>query len=227
MSVDRFDCHYCKDSLLGKKYIMKEDTQYCTKCYENLFANCCKACSSPIGCNFKDLSYKDRHWHEQCFKCAKCSRSLVEKAFAAKEDLLLCTECYAHDYSSKCNTCKKTIMPGSRKMEYKGNSWHETCFLCHRCQQPIGTKSFIPKDSGYFCVPCFEKQFAYQCCACKKVWQVPSMSHLRSVNGTVSVSPVCSVLCRWWDVASSPRGMTFCAPTAAGRNDFLRSSSKL
>lgn len=59
--------------------------------------------------------------------------------------------------------------PGARKMEYKGNSWHETCFLCHRCQQPIGTKSFIPKDSGYFCVPCFEKQYAYQCCACKKV----------------------------------------------------------
>ena len=33
----------------------------------------------------------------------------------------------------------------------------------------MGTKSFIPKDTGYFCVPCFEKQFAYQCCACKKV----------------------------------------------------------
>jgi len=54
-------------------------------------------------------------------------------------------------------------------MGYKGNSWHETCFLCQRCQQPIGTKSFIPKDNNYFCVPCFEKQFAYQCCACKKV----------------------------------------------------------
>uniref|UniRef100_A0A3P9I2B4 LIM zinc-binding domain-containing protein n=1 Tax=Oryzias latipes TaxID=8090 RepID=A0A3P9I2B4_ORYLA len=165
---ERFDCHYCKDSLLGKKYIMKEDTQYCTKCYENLFANCCEECSTPIGCNSKDLSYKDRHWHEQCFKCAKCSRSLADKAFAAREDLLLCTECYALDYSSKCITCKKTILPGSRKMEYKGNSWHETCFLCHRCQQPLGTKSFIPKENGYFCVPCFEKQFAYQCCACKK-----------------------------------------------------------
>ncbi|XP_049596889.1 four and a half LIM domains protein 5 [Syngnathus scovelli] len=165
---DRFDCHYCKDSLLGKKYIMKEGTQYCTKCYESLFANCCQSCAKPIGANCKDLSYKDRHWHEECFKCAKCSRSLVEKAFAAKDDLMLCTECHANDYSSKCTTCKKTIMPGSRKMEYKGNSWHETCFLCHRCQQPIGTKSFIPKDNGYFCVGCFEKQFAYQCCVCKK-----------------------------------------------------------
>lgn len=62
--------------------------------------------------NLQDLSYKDRHWHEQCFKCAKCNRSLVEKAFAAKDDLLLCTECYANDYSSKCTTCKKTVMPG-------------------------------------------------------------------------------------------------------------------
>jgi len=58
------------------------------------------------------MSYKDRHWHEKCFKCAKCSRSLVEKAFAAKDDLLLCTECYANDYSSKCTSCKKTVMPG-------------------------------------------------------------------------------------------------------------------
>ncbi|MBN3318218.1 FHL2 protein, partial [Atractosteus spatula] len=168
MSAERFDCHYCKDSLLGKKYILKDETQYCTKCYENLFANCCEDCMMPIGCNYKDLSYKDRHWHEQCFKCAKCSRSLVEKPFAVKDDLLLCTECYSNEYSSKCFTCKKTIMPGSRKMEYKGNHWHETCFLCHRCQQPIGTKSFIPKDNGYFCVPCFEKQFAYHCSSCKK-----------------------------------------------------------
>lgn len=60
----------------------------------------------------QDLSHKDRHWHEQCFKCAKCSRSLVDKAFAAKDELLLCTECYANDYSAKCTTCKKTIMPG-------------------------------------------------------------------------------------------------------------------
>ncbi|TRY89336.1 hypothetical protein DNTS_003605 [Danionella cerebrum] len=108
MSMERFDCHYCKDTLLGKKYILKEDTQYCTKCYENLFANCCEVCSLPIGCNCKDLSYKDRHWHENCFKCGKCSRSLVDKPFAAKDELMLCTECYSHEYSSKCSTCKKT-----------------------------------------------------------------------------------------------------------------------
>lgn len=58
-------------------------------------------------------------------------------------------------------------------MEYKGSSWHETCFTCQRCQQPIGTKSFIPKENQNFCVPCYEKQYALQCVQCKKVLGIP------------------------------------------------------
>lgn len=66
----------------------------------------------------KDLCYKGRHWHEGCFKCSKCNYSLVEKPFAAKDERLLCTECYSNECSSKCFHCKKTIMPGkcSRKL---------------------------------------------------------------------------------------------------------------
>lgn len=70
-----------------------------------------------------------------------------------------------------------TLVTGTRKMEYKGSSWHETCFVCHRCQQPIGTKSFIPKDEQNFCVPCYEKQYALQCVQCRKVYVVPGPAH--------------------------------------------------
>ncbi|XP_036079821.1 four and a half LIM domains protein 2 isoform X1 [Rousettus aegyptiacus] len=166
--TERFDCHHCEESLFGKKYILREDSPYCVACFETLYASTCEECRKPIGCDCKDLSYKDRHWHEACFHCSRCKSSLVDKPFAAKEDQLLCTDCYSHEYSSKCQECKKTIMPGTRKMEYKGSSWHETCFICHRCQQPIGTKSFIPKDDQNFCVPCYEKQYALQCVQCKK-----------------------------------------------------------
>ncbi|OCT92468.1 four and a half LIM domains protein 2 [Xenopus laevis] len=166
--TERFDCHYCKDSLFGKKYLLREENPYCVKCYESLYSNSCEECKKPIGYDGKDLSYKDRHWHESCFHCFQCKKSLVDKPFAAKDEHLVCTECYSNEYSSKCNECKKTIMPGTRKMEYKGNSWHETCFICSRCQQPIGTKSFIPKDNQNFCVQCYEKQFAMHCAQCKK-----------------------------------------------------------
>lgn len=54
-------------------------------------------------------------------------------------------------------------------MEFKGSSWHESCFVCQYCRQPLGTKPLITKDNENYCVPCFEKQFAHHCYACKKV----------------------------------------------------------
>ncbi|TNN37117.1 Four and a half LIM domains protein 2 [Liparis tanakae] len=185
---ERFDCHYCKDSLLGKKYIMKEDKQYCTKCYENLFSNSCEGCTLAITCNSKDLSYKDRHWHEECFKCAKCSRSLAEKAFAAKDDLLLCTECHAHGYSSKCSSCKKTVMPGTLTflscppplaacglqaittggVTYQEKPWHRECFQCISCRKPLSGQRFTSKENYPYCLECFSSLYAKKCVSCTK-----------------------------------------------------------
>ncbi|KAK7893520.1 hypothetical protein WMY93_022672 [Mugilogobius chulae] len=166
--AERYDCTECQASLFGLKYILKEEKPFCIKCYEELFSNTCEVCQKVIGCTSKDLSYKDRHWHSECFLCAKCSRSLVEKPFATKDELLMCTDCYSNEYSAKCHACLKTIMPGSKKMEHKGNSWHENCFSCNRCQQPIGTRSFVQKEAHNYCLPCYEKQFALQCVHCKK-----------------------------------------------------------
>ncbi|XP_078502971.1 four and a half LIM domains protein 5 [Lissotriton helveticus] len=169
MTSNNDDCHHCSKSLAGMKYTVQDDAPYCVPCYNHLFANICEDCNKTIGCDSKDLAYKERHWHEACFKCAKCNHSLVEKPFASRMDLLLCIECCSNEYSSKCFSCKKAIMPGSRKVEFNGNSWHETCFICKDCKQPIGSKSFIPKDSEDYCLQCFEKHFAKQCRACKQV----------------------------------------------------------
>ncbi|KAM4903937.1 four and a half LIM domains protein 5 [Sylvia borin] len=169
MTSSHTDCHFCLQSLRGRKYALRGENAYCVPCYDSLYANPCEGCKQPIECSSKDLAYKGRHWHEGCFRCAKCRRSLVEKPFAAKDEVLLCTECYSDDYSSKCFHCQKTIMPGSRKMEFKGSSWHESCFVCQHCQQPLGTQPLITKDNENYCVPCFEKQFAHHCYACKKV----------------------------------------------------------
>ena len=63
----------------------------------------------------QDLSYKERHWHSECFLCVTCSRSLVDRPFASKDDMLMCTECYSNKYSAKCNMCLNTIMPGEER----------------------------------------------------------------------------------------------------------------
>ena len=41
------------------------------QCYENVFANNCDECGKIIGIDSKDLSYKEKHWHEACFLCNK------------------------------------------------------------------------------------------------------------------------------------------------------------
>ena len=56
-----------------------------------------------------------------------------------------------------------------KKMEYKGKQWHDKCFCCALCKNPIGTKSFIPKNEDVYCGSCYEEKFATRCNKCKKV----------------------------------------------------------
>lgn len=50
---DRFDCHYCRDSLHGKKYVQKDGRHCCVKCFEKFCANTCTECRKPIGADSK------------------------------------------------------------------------------------------------------------------------------------------------------------------------------
>jgi len=54
-------------------------------------------------------------------------------------------------------------------MEYKGANFHEECFCCSSCGDPIGKKSFVDRDDGYFCEECYETNFATICAKCRKV----------------------------------------------------------
>uniref|UniRef100_A0AAY5KDG4 Four and a half LIM domains 3b n=1 Tax=Esox lucius TaxID=8010 RepID=A0AAY5KDG4_ESOLU len=116
----------------------------------------------------QELFYEDRHYHEQCFRCFRCDRSLADEPFTSQGEALLCNDCYCNEFSSKCVACNKTVMPGSKKLEYGGSAWHENCFVCHGCEKPIGDQSFIPDKDNYFCVPCYEGRFAPRCSHCKK-----------------------------------------------------------
>lgn len=48
MTTAQFDCQYCTASLLGKKYVLKNDNPYCVSCYDRIFSNYCEECKEPI-----------------------------------------------------------------------------------------------------------------------------------------------------------------------------------
>lgn len=61
---------------------------------------------------------------------------------------------------------------GMKKFEYKGKQWHEDCFCCMVCKEPIRNKSFIPRENEVVCVPCYEVQFAQKCTKCNGVSKI-------------------------------------------------------
>ena len=58
------------------------------------------------------------------------------------------------------------LLSGMKKFEYKGKQWHEECFCCMECKEPIRNKSFIPRDEQVVCVPCYEDKYAQRCTKC-------------------------------------------------------------
>ncbi|XP_063403214.1 prickle planar cell polarity protein 3-like isoform X3 [Mytilus trossulus] len=174
---DHLACHHCDKKLVACRYILKEEQPYCIPCYQEQFAHNCEECKKAIGPDYKDLSYKDRHWHEFCFKCCECGKSLVDQAFAPKNDQIYCSDCHDNKFAARCDGCgepfrggdEKLGTEGMKKFEYKGKQWHEDCFCCMLCKDPIRNKSFIPRDNEVVCVPCYEDQFAQKCSKCSGV----------------------------------------------------------
>ncbi|CAD5206947.1 unnamed protein product [Bursaphelenchus okinawaensis] len=166
---DHFCCWQCDVTLTGQRYILRDEHPYCIKCYEEVFANTCDECSKAIGIDSKDLSYKDKHWHEECFLCSMCRFSLVDQPFGSKNEKIFCSNCYDQAFATRCDGCNEIFRAGMKKMEYKGKQWHDKCFCCAMCKTPIGTRSFIPKNDEVFCSNCYEEKFATRCCKCKKV----------------------------------------------------------
>lgn len=69
-------------------------------------------------CCCQELFYEDRHYHEHCFRCFRCDRSLADEPFTSQDEALLCNDCYCNEFSSKCVACDKIVMPGEGWQEH-------------------------------------------------------------------------------------------------------------
>ncbi|KAK7800457.1 hypothetical protein U0070_009047 [Myodes glareolus] len=233
---EKFDCHYCRDPLQGKKYVQKDGHHCCLKCFDKFCANTCVECRKPISADAKgcrmlrfdivtvtqhmrpdvlfffllwdlltlqklqilerfgfqicaegsptsplmsfgnyeafiytsEVHYKNRYWHDTCFRCAKCLHPLASETFVSKDGKILCNKCATREDSPRCKGCFKAIVAGDQNVEYKGTIWHKDCFTCSNCKQVIGTGSFFPKGEDFYCVTCHETKFAKHCVKCNK-----------------------------------------------------------
>lgn len=89
---------------------------------------------APLPRSLQELFYEDRHFHEGCFRCCRCQRSLADEPFTCQDSELLCNDCYCSAFSSQCSACGETVMPGmfpGARSVWDWHAWH----LCgiHAC----------------------------------------------------------------------------------------------
>ncbi|PWA30142.1 hypothetical protein CCH79_00020148, partial [Gambusia affinis] len=160
-------CRGCSESLSGQTFIRVAEEPLCVTCYQRRHANTCQECKQLIGHDEKELMHQDRFFHENCFRCCSCNRSLATEPFTQQGGALLCSSCSR--FSSRCTACSQSVQPGSRMLEYDGAAWHEDCFLCSGCRKPIGAEAFVPDAGRFYCLACYEQQVAPRCSHCRKV----------------------------------------------------------
>lgn len=80
--AEKFDCHYCRDPLQGKKYVEKDGHHCCLKCFDKFCANTCVECRKPIGADSKVMVIlvceQDRLGFGVYFSCSCDSSFLCE-----------------------------------------------------------------------------------------------------------------------------------------------------
>ncbi|XP_031566134.1 testin-like [Actinia tenebrosa] len=174
-------CSFCDESLSNQKFVTVEGRPSCFKCYDLNFANTCESCKEPIGPGSKDVDVRNKHWHEDCFKCSQCNKQLLSEGFTFKDEKLICHACRGINPSKVCAHCGGDFAPGEKKVGYQNKTFHDRCFICDECKEPIGSKQFIRRDDKRLCNNCFDSKFAKVCFKCKEVIRTSSVQHSGNV----------------------------------------------
>ncbi|CCK69582.1 GTPase-activating protein RGA2 KNAG_0C04810 [Huiozyma naganishii CBS 8797] len=114
----------------------------------------CIVCNKAIQ-EGKAYEVRGSAWHEQCFNCSHCHRSLCQsKNFLCLDSnhVLICPEC-----SAFCSHCGKMI--GDKAIILSNNeSFCPDCFKCSRCDSPIHDLKYSKSPKGgILCLNCHQR----------------------------------------------------------------------
>lgn len=110
--IDHFMCRHCDVNLAGQRYVLRDRKPFCIDCYEQQYSHLCEKCHKSIGIDSSDLSYREKHWHDTCFKCEKCHNSLLDRPFGSEAGKVYCADCYNLHFATRCDACKNPFRSG-------------------------------------------------------------------------------------------------------------------
>ncbi|CAI2727812.1 unnamed protein product [Schistosoma spindalis] len=151
---------------------------YCDKCR--------RKCRGDV------LRVSNKYFHKDCFKCAKCNKSLEHGGFFVKDGGFYCQDDYRHYFVAKCKICSEDLI--GEVVTALNFSFHRGCFKCNKC-----LITFRPGDrvtvwqEKFYCPHCIN-----QVCCSATVGSVPIKNLLQTPlsvtddEGCVSASDMAS-----------------------------------
>lgn len=104
---------------------------------------CCTKCQKK--CSGEVLRVAEKYFHKQCFQCHTCRKSLAAGGFFSKDNTYYCTGDYQKLFGTKCAACKLYVE--GEVVSTMGNTYHQKCFTCSRCNQPFQSGSKVSSNT--------------------------------------------------------------------------------
>uniref|UniRef100_A0A0K8SAF7 LIM zinc-binding domain-containing protein n=1 Tax=Lygus hesperus TaxID=30085 RepID=A0A0K8SAF7_LYGHE len=88
---EHFLCKSCSTPLAGIGFYERENSPFCSKCFENQFSKKCAACNQPIV--EMEMMALGKNYHPGCFKCTRCKMPFGKTTFTTINNEAYCTKC--------------------------------------------------------------------------------------------------------------------------------------
>jgi len=171
---DCFKCYKCGEKLgQGSAHKIKSKP-VCLGCYEKQFLETCFVCLKTVA---EGILYKEKRFHQECFKCKTCGLLLADKKgeFLLTEDGLQCKKCIRSIMSddlqveSVAEICAGCGLPiHVKNLVFDGErNWHHKCFICSQCHSSLVNSKYYDKKGVLYCNYCFLAEHLPTCYACK------------------------------------------------------------
>ncbi|XP_033644068.1 LIM domain-binding protein 3-like isoform X4 [Asterias rubens] len=123
----------------------------------------CDGCDSIIRGAF--VSAVGRNWHPEHFVCVHCHENLSNQGFMEQNGKVYCEKDFNNLYAPKCAICHRSISQGGC-VQAMGSTYHQDCFLCHHCNEPITGTAFHISEGKPYCKKDYQALFSVRCAGC-------------------------------------------------------------
>jgi hypothetical protein len=112
------------------------------------------------------MDSNERKYHEECFNCFHCEKSLLQTGFVEKDGNLYCEKDFYDLFSPKCAHCKLPIT--SQYVKALGRTYHPDHFVCKVCSNPFTDGMVFQYKDEPYCQTHYQELFAVKCGYCDK-----------------------------------------------------------